>query len=158
MARVFVSVGTHPQPFDRLLREIDKLVQQGRLKGKVFAQIGNSGYEPKNFAFKRFVEEKEYEGSFRKTDIVVSHGGAGTIINALRFGKRLVVVPRLQRFGEHTNDHQLDLAAALEKQGKCIAVREISQLEKALGMASNFKPRLASNREMLVKRIKAFLE
>ena len=158
MAEIFVSVGTHPQQFDRLLQELDRLAGQGKVGAGIFAQTGNSGYAPKNYRFERFVGEKDYNSRMGKADVVVSHGGAGTIINALRLGKKLVVVPRVKKFGEHTNDHQLDLAKALEKQGKCIAVYDIAELGKALKKAQSFRPVIASNRERLVERIREFIE
>ena len=153
---VFVSVGTHPQPFDRLLKELDRIAEKG--KHKFFAQVGNSGYEPKNFSFKRLLDEGEYQSRISKADVLVSHGGAGTIINALRQGKTVVVVPRLKRFGEHTNDHQLDLAEALSAEGKVISVGEMPGLEQALNRAWSFKPRLASDRQKLVKRLRQFID
>ena len=156
--QVFVSVGTHPQQFDRLLKKLDELVGNGALKASVFAQTGNSTYQPKNFAFEKFVGETKYNSVLGKAEIVVSHGGAGTIINSLRSGKKLVVVPRLKKFGEHTNDHQLDLAKALEKQRKCLAVYNMKELGTTLAKARSFKPRIASNREGLVKAIREFIE
>ncbi|MDP6671171.1 MAG: PssE/Cps14G family polysaccharide biosynthesis glycosyltransferase, partial [archaeon] len=135
MTKIFVSVGTHPQQFNRLLEELDKLAGTNRLGTEIFAQTGNSNYTPKNFKSEKFVGEKDYNSKIGKADVIVSHGGAGTIINALRSGKKLVVVPRLKKFGEHTNNHQLDLAKSLEKQGKCLAVYNIAELGNALKKA-----------------------
>jgi UDP-N-acetylglucosamine transferase subunit ALG13 len=158
MTKIFVSVGTHPQQFNRLLQELDKLAEQGKVVAEIFAQTGNSNYIPKNFKSGKFVGEVEYNSKMGTADVIVSHGGAGTIINALRLGKNLVVVPRLKKFGEHTNDHQLDLAKALEKQGKCLAVYNISKLGSTLKQARGFKPVIASNREKLVAKVKEFIE
>lgn len=155
--KIFASVGTHPQQFDRLLKELDAFA--ARHRGiEIFAQIGNSGYEPKNFRFEKFIDGKGYDARMRWADVVVSHGGAGTIINALLPGKPLVVVPRLKKFGEHTNDHQLDLAKALEEKGKAIAVFDIGDLEKKVLDAFSFRPNLESDREGLIGRIALFLE
>ncbi len=158
MVKIFVSVGTHSQQFNRLLEGLDRLAGQGKVKAEIFAQAGNSDYLPKNFKSESFVGEADYNSRMGKADVVVSHGGAGTIINALRLGKKLVVVPRLQKFGEHTNDHQLDLAKALERQGKCLAVYNIAELEKVLKRAETFRPVIASDREGLVARIREFIE
>ena len=155
--KVFVSVGTHPQPFDRLLGEMDLLAGKEKTL-EVFGQVGNCDYKPKNFPFERFLNDDEFQGKISWADIVVSHGGAGTLINALRQGKRLVIVPRLQRFGEHTNDHQLDLARAFEKEGKGIAVEEIKRLGNAIKMAAAFRPKVGSSRQGLVKAVKEFIE
>ena len=155
--KVFVSVGTHPQPFDRLLRELDAVAARHK-EIEFFAQTGNSGYAPKNFRFEKFLGGNEYDSRMLWADVVVSHGGAGTIINALLGKKPLVVVPRLAKFGEHTNNHQLDLAGALEEKGKAIAVFGIGDLEKRVLDAFSFRPNLESDRRGLVGRIASFLE
>ncbi|MBI4052792.1 MAG: hypothetical protein HY394_02015 [Candidatus Diapherotrites archaeon] len=154
--RVFASVGTHPQQFDRLLKELDVLAKNDKSL-RIFAQTGNSGFTP-SFPHEKFLSGKEYEKKFRGAGIIVSHGGAGTIISALQMEKKLIIVPRLKKFGEHTNDHQLDLAKALEKDGKAVAVEDISGLAGAIETAGHFKPDFSSSREKLIRRISAFLE
>lgn len=156
--KIFLSVGTHSQQFNRLLEEMDSLLGSEKLKAEAFAQAGNSSYEAKNFAWKKFLSEKEYNERMDWADIVVSHGGAGTIINALLRGKKLLIVPRLKNFGEHTNDHQLDLANAFAEEGKAIAVLDIKDLAKKIGETKKFRPRIASNKQALVSEIKNFLE
>lgn len=154
--RVFVSVGTHAQQFDRLVKKADEIAKEK--KGmQFFAQIGNCRFEPKNFPFKRFLNEQQFEAEIKKADLVVSHAGAGTIIHSMLNKKKLIIVPRLQRFAEHTNDHQLDLAEALAAEGKAIAVEEIGGLEKAIREAANFFPNGGSSRKELIKEIKTFL-
>jgi len=154
---VFASVGTHPQSFDRLIKELQKIASNSP-NLHLFAQTGNSALEPKGFPFKKFLNEEEYMQAIKKADVIVSHGGAGTIINSLRNNKPLVIVPRLQRFSEHTNDHQLDLALALASKGKAIAVKDVKDLRKAIQEAANYKPSLSSERQGLIKEIKSFLQ
>ena len=154
--RIFASVGTHPQQFNRLVKALDRLAKNDKSL-RIFAQTGNSDFAP-SFPHEKFLSGTEYEKKFRDASIIVSHGGAGTIISALQLEKRLVIVPRLKKFGEHTNDHQLDLARALEKQGKAIAVENISGLAGAIEKARHFRPDFSSSREKLIIRIGAFLE
>jgi len=155
--RVFVSVGTHAQQFNRLVKEADAIAKEK--KGmQFFAQIGNCRFEPKNFAFKRFLNEREFEAEIKKADLVISHAGAGTIINAMLHKKKLIVVPRLKSFGEHTNDHQLDLAEALAAEKKCIAVFNLKDLSNAIAKATRFKPNIASNKHFLIKKVKEFID
>lgn len=153
---LFVTVGTHSQQFDRLLKEIDRIAEK-RKDLVFFAQIGNSKYIPKNFFYKKFLSKEEYEKNFN-ADIIISHGGAGSIIHTLTLKKPLIVVPRLKRFNEHTNDHQLELAEFFERKKKCICVREIDELEKAIEKAKNFKPRIEEERERLIREIKNCFE
>ncbi len=154
--KIFASVGTHPQGFDRLVEKLDEIAPS--LGAEVFAQTGNSVYEPRSFPFKKFLTENEFQKKVREADIVISHSGAGTIINSLLQKKKLIIVPRLKRFSEHTNDHQLDLAKALEAEGKCIAVFDVKNLGKAIERAKLFRPRIASNKENLIREIKIFIE
>lgn len=155
--KVFLSVGTHAQQFDRLLAEMDSVLARGKIKAQVFAQTGNSKYTPKNFKCKKFLDEKEYNKKMDWAEIVISHGGAGTIINALLKKKRLIIVPRLKKFGEHTNDHQLELAEAFAKEGKAVGVFEIAELGKQLKAVQKFRPKIASNKESLISAIGDFL-
>ena len=156
--RIFIALGTHPQQFNRLLKALDRLVAGKRIKGKLFAQIGNSSYEPKNFPFTKFLKPKEYEREMKCADIIISHAGAGSIITALKYEKPLIVVPRLKRFNEHTDDHQIDLARALDERGKAIAVFDLCNLAQAIRKAKRFRPKTKSARAKLIKRIRTFLE
>lgn len=154
---IFVTVGTHPQQFNRLLMELDRLVEGKMIKEEVFAQTGYSTYKPKNFPSKDFIDDREYAENMRKASLVISHGGAGAIINSLKNKKKLIVVPRLERFGEHTNDHQIDLARAMEKAGKVIGVYEISYLADAVKRSKYFAPKKSNEKTRIIKAIEDFL-
>ena len=129
---IFVTVGTHSQQFDRLLKKIDELAGSGKIKEEVVAQSGNSTYVPKHFKSKKFYSDKEFENLIVKASIVVSHGGAGAIILALKHKKKLVLVPRLKGFGEHMDSHQVDLAEFMQSQNKAVFVLGINELEKKI--------------------------
>ncbi len=154
---IFVSVGTHPQQFNRLLIEIDKLISDGKLKEKVVAQSGVSDYKPKNFKCKSFFDFSELEKNIKKSSSIITHAGAGTIITAINARKKIIVVPRLKKFSEHTNDHQLELAHALEAEGKIIAVYDIEKLGNAILAARKFEPKSAKE-SLLAKKLYAYLK
>jgi UDP-N-acetylglucosamine transferase subunit ALG13 len=136
---ILVTVGTHEQPFDRLIKEVDKLVGKGKLKD-VIVQTGYSNYQPKNIktAFK-FIEFQKMNNFFRKAKIVITHAGIGSTLLAIRYGKPTIVVPRYKEFGEHLTHHQLDVTRELEREGKIIAVYDIRDLENAIDKAKNWK-------------------
>ena len=115
---IFVTVGTHSQQFNRLLEKLDELKKRGKIKEELFAQTWNSSYVPKNFKSKKFLTDNEFEEKVKKASLVISHGGAGAIITSLKYEKKLVLVPRLKDFGEHTDSHQLDLARFMESKKK----------------------------------------
>ena len=104
---IFVTVGSRNYPFDRLFKKIDELYENGELKEKMFAQIGTSTYKPKHFEYKDFISQEEFEEYINKSDIVVSHGASGSIMKALNADKKVIAVTRLEKYGEHINDHQI---------------------------------------------------
>ncbi len=148
---IFILVGTHPQPFGRLLEKIDALLEEGKIKEEVVAQTGISYYKPKNYRVKSFFGNSEMESMIKKSSLIISHAGAGTIITALRAGKKIIVVPRLKKFGEHTNDHQLELTRAMEAKGKIVAVYEIEKLGDAIKAVRKFKPETATESPLAEK-------
>jgi UDP-N-acetylglucosamine transferase subunit ALG13 len=125
---IFVTVGTDNHQFNRLLEEIDNLIKEGKIKEKVIAQIGYSTYEPKYYKYFRFAPFKKILELNRKARIIISHAGAGSIITALEYNKPLILVPRMKKFGEHIDDHQIQIAKELRKKGKAIVVFNIKYL------------------------------
>jgi beta-1,4-N-acetylglucosaminyltransferase len=119
---ILVTVGTHSQGFDRLVEAMDRLA--ATLEEPVIIQRGSSSYRPahaEHFAFTGYARMQELTGWAR---VVVSHAAAGAIILALGLGRPLVLVPRLARYGEVVDDHQIQLAEALERGGQAVVVLE----------------------------------
>ncbi len=119
---IFVTVGSRPYPFNRLFEQLDKLYDEKILTEPMFAQIGTSAYIPRNFEYKDFVSPKEFHQYVEQADIVVSHGASGAIMAALNAGKKVIAVSRLEKYGEHVNDHQVTYNSALEKRGYVLRV------------------------------------
>lgn len=117
---ILVTVGTHPQGFERLVRAADELAAS--LDERVVIQYGASGYIPQRAEGFRFTAGQEMERLTAEARLVVTHAAAGAIILALQQGKPLVLVPRLKRYREHLDDHQTQLARALHDQRRAIAV------------------------------------
>jgi UDP-N-acetylglucosamine transferase subunit ALG13 len=129
---IFISVGTHKQQFNRLLKEIDDLIIKKIIKDKVFAQIGYSNYVPKKYDYKKFLGIEEFDENINKCTIFITHAGEGNIGTALQYEKKMVIIPRRKKFDEHTNDHQLELADAIKKQKQGIVIEDVCEIEKAL--------------------------
>ena len=149
---MFVTVGTHRQSFNRLLKEMDEIAK--RRRGRVIAQIGNSSYEPKNMEWFRFRDS--IDDLYKKADAVVCHGGAGCIMNALANEKPVVAVPRYKNFEEHVNDHQIELVKKMEQEGKVIGVYNIKNLRGAIAKSKRIKKVKTENR--ICEEIERFLK
>jgi len=112
---IFVVTGTQA-PFDRLLSIIDKwAVSQNAYS--IIAQTANSEINFKNMTCFSFMEPDIFNEYFNNADVIIGHAGIGTIIMALENKKKLVVFPRLVKYNEHRNDHQLHTASGFEKMG-----------------------------------------
>ena len=121
---IFVTVGSRPYPFDRLFQKIDELYEEGALSEEMFAQIGTSSYVPRHYLFADYISPKEFEKKIRDADIVISHGASGSIMKALDAGKKVVAVSRLEKYGEHVNDHQIQMIQAFAMNGYVLPVSE----------------------------------
>lgn len=114
---IFVTVGSRNYPFDRLFKKIDELYENKILSDKMFAQVGSSTYKPKHYEFKDFISPEEFNIKIKEADIVVSHGASGSIMKALNAGKKVIAVTRLEKYGEHINDHQIQNNEAFSSNG-----------------------------------------
>lgn len=133
---VFVTVGTHEQPFDRLVSAADGLVEDGTLQEGVFVQTGYCTYEPKHCEWKRFVPASEMQERMKTADVVVTHGGPSSFIEAMVAGKVPVVVPRSSKYGEHVNDHQEAFVRIVaERLGGIVPVYDVADLGPAIDKA-----------------------
>lgn len=130
---IFVTVGTHEQPFDRLVEYIDGLKETGIISEDVVIQTGFSTYEPKYCRWQKLFPYKEMVKMVEDARIVITHGGPSSFIMPLQIGKIPVVVPRQKQYEEHVNDHQLVFAKALaERQGNLLVVEDIRELKDIL--------------------------
>lgn len=127
---ILVTVGTHYLGFDRLIKKIDEIA--GKIDEEVIMQIGATKYKPKHAKYFDFKNLQEMQQLIRNARVVVCHGGAGSILDAIAQGKPIIAVPRLKKYNEILVDHQLDLVNTLAKEGRIIIVYDLEELEKAL--------------------------
>ena len=150
---IFVCTGTQVYQFDRLLKELDKLIESGAVKDQVFAQTGASTYVPKHYEYKPFLSVDEFKEYQANASIIISHGGTGALISASKLGKNIIAVPRLAKFGEHTDDHQLQIVDVLKNEGYVRAVYDIEKLGIVISEAQIDPIRKPYDRESHVMEI-----
>jgi len=126
----FVTVGNATQPFPRLLRTIVEHAE--RLPQPVTIQYGNNDFSCKTCQAVAFMNMEQYAQTLTEATAVVMHAGVGSIIHALRVGKVPIVVPRLSKYREHIDNHQLEIAQSLAGDGKVILVLDVEKLESAV--------------------------
>ena len=128
---IFVTVGSRQYQFDRLLIKLDELFEDGVIIEPLFAQIGTSKYMPKRYEYKDFITPEEFDERIQEADIVVSHGASGSIMKALNAGKKVIAVTRLEKYGEHINDHQIQNNEAFGENRYVIPVIDMDNLGAA---------------------------
>lgn len=136
---IFVTVGSRDYQFDRLFKELDRLFETNQLSKEVFCQIGNSLYEPKYFPFKKYITQQEFDHYQNSADIIITHGGTGSIITALKKNKKVIAVPRLKKYKEHIDDHQREICDALEQKNYLLQVIDMSKLVTAINQIESTK-------------------
>lgn len=130
---IFVTVGTHEQPFNRLIECIDKLVDAGVITEDVVIQTGYSTYEPKHCRWQKLFPYSEMEQNVEEARIVITHGGPSSFIMPLQIGKTPIVVPRKYEYNEHVNDHQVEFSNAVaERMGTIIVVEDTNMLGETI--------------------------
>jgi len=150
---IFVTVGGM-RAFERLVREMDRIAAE--LDEEIVMQLGSTDYEPKNCDYFRFMPRNDIEECYADARVVVCHAGSGSILTALAHNKPLVLVPRLQRYGEVFDDHQLEIARELESRGITV-VYDISNLQSAMKNV-NVSPVEFKSETNLVDRLRDYLD
>lgn len=155
---IFVTVGSQKFQFNRLLKEIDKLVGEEKITEEVFAQTGYSDYEPINYKYKNFLDRDEFSDIMSKCDKVVTHGGTGAIVDAVKQEKKVIAVPRLKEFGEHVDDHQLQIINEFKKMNFIKSVDKIKDLNDIINKIKDFKfSKYVSNTRAITESIDNFI-
>jgi len=159
---IFVTVGSDFRGFDRLIKKMDEISL--RLPCEILIQRGYSEYRPKNTTYFDFIAMDAFIEYIRRAELVVSHAGIGTLILCKKQGAPILILPRRKKYGEHMNDHQLEIARALAKRERELiyVAAEESQLEEkilsALKEGKREVPVENRGRANLVRTIRKFME
>lgn len=125
---IFVTTGSQGFPFNRLLQKIDDLIEEGIILEEVYAQTGAGTYRPKHYAYRPFLDREGFADKLRECQMVITHGGTGVIIGAIKQGKKVIAVPRLAAYGEHVDDHQVQLLREFDGMNLICACYDCEQL------------------------------
>ncbi|KHS57782.1 EpsH protein [Terrisporobacter othiniensis] len=156
---IFVTLGSQKFQFNRLLKEIDRLIEAGIIREEVFAQIGYSDYTPRNFKCKKFLGREEFISTMNSCDKVITHGGTGAIVGALKQNKKVIAVARLAKYGEHVDNHQLQLMKQFDSMNLICSCEDCDQLEEAVKNIDNMNfNKYISNTNTIINSLIEFIE
>jgi UDP-N-acetylglucosamine transferase subunit ALG13 len=155
---IFVTLGSQKFQFDRLLQKLDELIEKGVITEPVTAQIGASNYLPKHFEYVRFMDREQFAKTMDACEIVVTHGGTGVIITAVKKGKKVIAVPRLAKYGEHVDDHQLQLLQQFDDLQIICACYDLDMFEEFYkGIREREFRTYVSNTHVIIESIEEYL-
>ena len=131
MIKIFVTIGNDKHKFNRL---IDTLVELDKTHEDLFfmIQYGHTQPKIKSDRYKDFISKEQFVNEIMQADLIICHAGAGTLVQVVNAGNKPIVVPRLNKFNEHLNDHQLEIANEFEKSKYCDIVLDIDKLEEKI--------------------------
>lgn len=156
---IFVTLGTQDKTFERLLIAIDKAVEKGEITDRVVVQAGNTKYESKNMEIFDLISPDEFNKLVDECDLLITHGGTGSILSAVKKGKKVIAAARLKKYKEHVNDHQKQIIKEFEKEGYLVELKDFNQVGKTIKKAQKFKPKkFKSNTENMINLLENIIE
>lgn len=156
---VFVCLGTQDMPFPRLLKMVEKCVEDGVIEGEVIAQCGCTKYEGDLIHTFAYCSSEEMEEYIAKADYIITHGGTGTIVTALKLHKKVIAVNRLAKYKEHTTDHQIQIISQFVDTGYILGCGENDDLGEKIKELQSFEPQeFVSNTENVLNYLRGYID
>ena len=142
---IFVTVGTHPGQFDRLIKRVGEIAPH--IKEEIIIQRGFTRYAPKNTKYFDFTDK--IDDYYSRAHIVIAQSATSLIEFALKYKKPVITVPREKKYGEHLNDHQVEFAEYFSKKTGVLMIRNVRDITPQLLL--NYKTRAKINLDGLKK-------
>lgn len=154
---IFITLGTQNFPMNRVIEEIEKLILEGEISAEnVVLQHGYSNSSSLVSSYK-FLSTEEFINVIEKSDIVITHGGTGSILKALENNKKVICIPRKSELGEHVDDHQFEISNEFKKAGYLLEILDISELREAIQIAEQTNFVKYQNTSELIPHLKKLI-
>ncbi len=154
---ILVTLGTQDKQFTRLLTSVENAIQKGLINEPVIVQAGHTKYQSSLMQIFDFVTPTEMDKYIKESSYIIMHGGVGSIFNALNYNKKIIAVARLKEYGEHENNHQLQIINEFSKLG--FLIDGTKDLNKAIKKIPEFKPnKYQSNNANFVEKITTYID
>ncbi len=156
---IFVTLGTQDKNFDRLLVAIDREIKRGNIKEKVIVQSGTTNFKSDNMEIFDLISKEEFEKLIKKCDLLITHGGVGSILTGLSHNKKVIAAARLSKYKEHINDHQVQIVEDFAKKGYILELKDFSKLDEVIAKSKTFKPKkYQSNTHNMIKLLEDYID
>lgn len=152
---ILISLGSSQFDFSRLLKAVEKLVEGGVIKdAEINAQLGTTKYDSKYMNCFSMVSDFEFKKMVSEADVIITHAGIGCIMSAIRQGKKTIIFPRLEKYSEHLDNHQLEIAKAFSKQGYLLLATSENELKNCFCKLDMFVPKKYISNSQITRIVK----
>lgn len=156
---IFVCLGTQDMPFQRLLSMISACMDANLIEDEVVVQQGYTKYKDSRMTLFPFCGSEEMDQYINQASLIITHAGTGSIVSALKKGKPVIAVNRLQKYGEHTDDHQKEIVEEFVRLGYVLSCYEEENLMDKIRQARTFVvPKFESNTEAMLSFLRAYID
>lgn len=156
---VLVLLGTQNNDFTRLLKAVQENIDNKVIEDEVVVQAGFTKFDSKDMKIFDFIDKEKLFKLIDKADLIITHGGVGSIIASLKKGKKVIVVPRQKKYGEHVNNHQLQIAKKFEQDGYVKYALDLNELGNIILEMKDFKPKkFENNKSNVVSIVENFID
>jgi UDP-N-acetylglucosamine transferase subunit ALG13 len=156
---ILVTLGTQDKSFERLLKAVQKAIDEGYIKEKVVVQAGYTEFKSKKMEIFDFIPRDKFDELIKECDILITHAGVGSILTGLNSGKRVIAAARLSEYKEHINDHQIQIVEKFDRLGYILPLKDFDELGKLIVEAKKFKPKkYVSNTNNIIKHIEDYID
>ncbi len=138
---ILVTLGTQDKPFTRLLDALEKLKQNGLITDDILVQAGFTKYTSNVLKIKDYYSQIELDELRQKADLIITHAGVGSILDSLKFNKKVIGVARLKMYGEHANDHQYEILDVFSLDGYILRCDDFEKLAEVIKSCDKFQPK-----------------
>ena len=156
---ILVILGTQDKEFPRLLKAVDREIKKGNIVDRVVVQAGQTKYESKDMEIFDLLPAPEFEKLINEADIIITHGGVGSILSGIKKNKKIIAAARLEKYKEHHNDHQKQIIGEFASQGYILELKDFQKLGKLIEKSKTFKPKkFESNTQNMINLIENYIE
>ena len=138
---ILVLLGTQNNSFARLLDKIEECIDKKIITEEVVVQAGYTKYDSTKMKVLDFISQDEIDDLISQSSLIITHGGVGSITSSIKQNKKVIAVPRLEKFGEHVNDHQIQIIEKFDKEGYILGVTDLNDLPDIIQKSKDFFPK-----------------
>lgn len=156
---IFVTLGTQDKPFDRLLAKLDEMIEKGIIHDHLIVQAGSTKYESKHMKIIDYIDMDTFNSMIEQCDLMITHAGVGTIINGINQNKKILAVARRAEYGEHENDHQVEITTKFSEMGYIVGCLDVEEIEEKFSLLDKLQVKpYVSNNEAFCKLVEVLIE